>query len=176
LPKDFQTPQALTLRFGEFVLDSSARRLSRGGEDVRLSPKAFDLLCALVARRPDVLSKADLLAAIWPDAYVIEANANPQLAALIPNFRPVFASDDYIVQRRAAEAGVGAFFMHKARHRFNLDSELVPLGMDLGPHATSDLHVVCAKSALGVARVRAVAELLKDELLHAEKLSKAAFG
>lgn len=101
---------------------------------------------------------------------------NPQLAALIPNFRPVFASDDYIVQRRAAEAGVGAFFMHKARHRFNLDSELVPLGMDLGPHATSDLHVVCAKSALGVARVRAVAELLKDELIHAEKLSRAAFG
>ena len=101
---------------------------------------------------------------------------NPQLAALIPNFRPVFASDDYIVQRRAAEAGVGAFFMHKARHRFNRDSELVPLGMDLGPHATSDLHVVCAKSALGVARVRAVAELLKEELIHAEKLSKAAFG
>ena len=52
----------------------------------------------------------------------------------------------------------------------------VPLGMDLGPHATSDLHVVCAKSALGVARVRAVAELLKEELIYAEKLSKAAFG
>jgi hypothetical protein len=35
---------------------------------------------------------------------------------------------------------------------------------------------VCAKSALGVARIRAIAELLKSELMYAEKLSKAAFG
>lgn len=101
---------------------------------------------------------------------------NPQLAALIPNFRPSFAADDYVVQLRAAEAGLGAMFLQKVRHRFNRDSNLVPLGLDLGPHATGSLHVVCAKSALGVARVRAVAELLKDELIHAEKLSKAAFG
>jgi DNA-binding transcriptional LysR family regulator len=101
---------------------------------------------------------------------------NPQLAELIPGFRPAFASDDYIVQLRAAEAGLGAIFMQKVRHRFNRDSDLVPLGLDLGPHAKSSLHIVCAKSALGVARIRAVAELLKAELLHAEKLSKEAFG
>ena len=52
----------------------------------------------------------------------------------------------------------------------------MPLGLDLGPHAKNTLHVVCAKSALGVARVRAVAQLLKDELIYAEKLSKEAFG
>ena len=75
LPKDFQTP-ALTLRFGEFLLDSDARQLSRAGRGIRLSPKAFDLLCALLARRPDVLSKNDLLAAIWPDTFVVEANLN----------------------------------------------------------------------------------------------------
>jgi DNA-binding transcriptional LysR family regulator len=101
---------------------------------------------------------------------------NPQLAAMLPNFRPAFTADDYVVQLRAAEAGLGAMFLQKVRHRFNRDSNLVPLGLDLGPHATASLHVVCAKSALGVARVRAVAELLKDELIHAENLSKAAFG
>lgn len=101
---------------------------------------------------------------------------NPQLAELIPNFRPAFASDDFIVQVRAAEAGVGAVFMQKVRHRFNRDSNLVPLGLDLGPHAKSSFHVVCAKSALGVARIRAVAELLKSELQHAEKLSKETYG
>jgi len=101
---------------------------------------------------------------------------NPQLAAMLPNFRPVFASDDFIVQVRAAEAGVGALFMQKVRHRFNRESQLVPLGLELGPHAKNALHVVCAKSALGVARVRAVAELLKEELLYAEKLSKEAYG
>jgi DNA-binding transcriptional LysR family regulator len=101
---------------------------------------------------------------------------NPQLAELIPNFRPAFASDDFIVQLRAAEAGVGAIFMQKVRHRFNRDSQLVPLGLELGPHAKSSFHIVCAKSALGVARIRAVAELLKSELMHAERLSKEAFG
>jgi DNA-binding transcriptional LysR family regulator len=101
---------------------------------------------------------------------------NPQLAAIIPGFRPSFSCDDFIVQLRAAEAGVGAIFMHKVRHRFNRASELVPLGLDLGPHARSSLHVVCAKSALGVTRIRAVAELLADELRYAAKLSAEAFG
>ena len=72
----------MTLRFGEFLLDSNARRLSRGGTDVRLSPKAFDLLCALMARRPDVLPKNELLAAIWPDTFVIEANLNVVIAEI----------------------------------------------------------------------------------------------
>ncbi len=101
---------------------------------------------------------------------------NPQLATLIPNFRPVFASDDFIVQIRAAQAGVGAVVMQKVRHRFNRDSDLVPLGLELGPHGKYGFHVVCAKSALGVARVRAVAELLKAELLYAEELSNEAYG
>ncbi len=95
---------------------------------------------------------------------------------MIPNFRPVFAADDFIVQMRAAEAGVGALFMQKVRHRFNRESQLLPLGLELGAHGKSTFHVVCAKSALGVARIRAVAELLKEELLYAEKLSAAAFG
>ena len=82
LPKDSQTSPALTLRFGEFLLDSNERRLSHGGRDIRLSPKAFDLLCALLARRPDVIPKADLLATIWPDAYVIEANLNVVIAEI----------------------------------------------------------------------------------------------
>ncbi len=101
---------------------------------------------------------------------------NPQLHALIPDFRPAFAADDFIVQVRAAEAGVGAVFMQKLRHRFNRDSPLVPLGLDLGQHAKNTVLVVCAKSALGVARVRAVAELLKEELLLAEEMSREAFG
>jgi hypothetical protein len=35
---------------------------------------------------------------------------------------------------------------------------------------------VCAKSALGVARIRAIAELIAAELIYAEKLSAEAFG
>jgi DNA-binding transcriptional LysR family regulator len=101
---------------------------------------------------------------------------NPQLAEMIPGFIPSFAADDFLVQLRAAEAGVGAIFMQKVRHRFNRDSPLVPLGLHLGPHAKGSFHVVCAKTALGVERIRAVAELLDQELADAERLSAEHYG
>jgi DNA-binding transcriptional LysR family regulator len=101
---------------------------------------------------------------------------NPQLAELLPGFRPSFASDDFVVQLRAAEAGLGAMFLGKVKHRFNRHGSLQPLGLELGEHAKSSLHVVCAKSALGVSRIRAIAELLAEELDYAQKLSEQAYG
>jgi DNA-binding winged helix-turn-helix (wHTH) protein len=64
------------IRFGAFTLDSDTRQLLHDGRDVRLSPKAFDLLCLLADRRPRVVSKADLHARIWPDTFVVDANLN----------------------------------------------------------------------------------------------------
>src|SRR5262249_47271948 len=83
---------------------------------------------------------------------------NPELAALVPGWRPAFASDDFLVQLRAAEAGLGAIFQGRARHRFSM-SPLVELDLDVGDIRRT-LHLVCAKSALAIPRVRAVAELL----------------
>jgi DNA-binding transcriptional LysR family regulator len=93
---------------------------------------------------------------------------NRELAALIPGFKPAFAADDYIVQRRAAEEGVGAIFLGKVRHRFSRATQLVALGLELGEHARGALHLVCAKSALGVPRVRTVAEMIAGELQWAQ--------
>jgi DNA-binding transcriptional LysR family regulator len=124
------------------------------------------------ARLPDKPELADIGFIGWAPPFE-QLPPNPELAALIPGFQPVFASDDFIVQRRAAEAGVGAIFLGRVRHRFSRDSPLVPLGLDLGPHRTSSLFVVCAKSALAVPRIRAVAELLAAELAWAERASRA---
>ena len=63
-------------RFGPFTIDSDTRQLLRAGTDVHLSPKAFDLLCALLERRPKVVEKTTLHARIWPDTYVVDANLN----------------------------------------------------------------------------------------------------
>lgn len=90
---------------------------------------------------------------------------NPQLEAAIPGFEPVFMADHFLVQLAAAEAGVGAMVLGRVSHRFSRKSSLVPLDLDLGPAATSKLHLVCAKSALDIPRVRRVAELLTEELL-----------
>jgi len=100
----------MTLRFGEFLLDSDARQLSRAGQDIRLSPKAFDLLCALLARRPDVLSKNDLLSAIWPDTFVVEANLN----VVIGEIRRALGDDRQAPRFIRTVHGVGYAFCGQA--------------------------------------------------------------
>ncbi|MBW2316234.1 MAG: LysR family transcriptional regulator [Deltaproteobacteria bacterium] len=89
---------------------------------------------------------------------------NPQLAALVPGFRPAFASDDFLVQWRAAEAGLGAMMLNPMPHRLAPPRTLVPLELDFGLHARSRLHLVAARSALRVPRVEAVASRLVEEL------------
>ena len=63
-------------RFDDFVIDSETRQLTRGGEEIHLSPKAFAVLCALVEQRPNVVPKADLFGQIWPDVFVVDGNLN----------------------------------------------------------------------------------------------------
>jgi DNA-binding winged helix-turn-helix (wHTH) protein len=62
------------IRFGDFVFDEDTRELTRGGEEVPLSPKAFDLLRHLLRQRPRALSKDELNALIWPDTHVTAAS------------------------------------------------------------------------------------------------------
>ena len=63
-------------RFAQFTIDSETRQLLGGGHDIHLSPKAFDLLCALIETGPKVVDKANLHARIWPNTYVVDANLN----------------------------------------------------------------------------------------------------
>jgi DNA-binding transcriptional LysR family regulator len=84
----------------------------------------------------------------------------PQLQALIPDFQPVFTSDDILIQWRAAEEGVGAMATGSGPHRFARNSRLVPLDFDLGPHGVAQFHLVGARRALELPRVRAVADAL----------------
>jgi DNA-binding winged helix-turn-helix (wHTH) protein len=64
------------VRFGTFDLDSNTRQLRRDGVDVHLSPKAFAVLSVLLAKRPNVVAKADLFGEIWPDVFVVDGNLN----------------------------------------------------------------------------------------------------
>lgn len=60
--------------FGDFCLDASERLLSRGGVTVPLTPKAIDLLLALVEQPGRLLDKETLLNTVWPDTFVEENN------------------------------------------------------------------------------------------------------
>ena len=57
----------MKVAFGPFTFDAGTRQLLRDGRELHLSPKAFDLLLLLLERRPAVVSKAEVLARIWPD-------------------------------------------------------------------------------------------------------------
>lgn len=58
---------AVRLRFGDCVLDTDRRLLSRAGRAVALTPKAFRLLEVLAAHRPNAVSRAELRELVWPD-------------------------------------------------------------------------------------------------------------
>jgi DNA-binding winged helix-turn-helix (wHTH) protein len=75
--------------FGDFVLDDEARRLTRDGEPVMLTPKAFELLAYLVERHPKAVTKAQIHDRIWPVTFVAEVN----LHALINEVRRALGDD-----------------------------------------------------------------------------------
>lgn len=62
---------------GDLVLVESAREVSRGGQPIDLSPTEFALLAHLMRHPRQVLSKAQLLDAVWSydfggQAHVVE--------------------------------------------------------------------------------------------------------
>src|SRR5262245_9155405 len=63
-------------RFQQFTVDSETRQLLSDGKEIHLSTKAFDLLCVLLGRRPNVVTKEELFRQVWPDSHVVEANLN----------------------------------------------------------------------------------------------------
>jgi hypothetical protein len=54
-------------------------------------------------------------------------------------------------------------FAGHVEHRFSIASSIVPLDVPLGRQVTSSLHLAPVKSALGIPRVRAVADMILAE-------------
>lgn len=57
------------LRIGGLVIDEATRSVTLDGRPVELARKEFDLLQALAARRGQVVTKRELLAEVWRQAY-----------------------------------------------------------------------------------------------------------
>ena len=74
--------QREVFHFGEFTLDVQERRFLRGADAVRLAPKAFDLLAALLRHSGRLVSKDELLARVWPNSFVEEGILNVHVSAL----------------------------------------------------------------------------------------------
>jgi TolB-like protein/Tfp pilus assembly protein PilF len=73
---------ARSYEFEDFRIEVDKRLLFRQGKPVRLTPKAFDTLLLLVERKGEVISKDDLMRAVWPDTAVEENNLNQNISTL----------------------------------------------------------------------------------------------
>jgi len=65
--------------FSEFVLDTSRRELRRGDAQIAIEPQVFDLLEFLIRARERVVSRDDLLAAVWRGRTVSDATLSSRV-------------------------------------------------------------------------------------------------
>lgn len=70
------------LAFGRFAMRPDERRLFVDGQAAKLGGRAFDLLLALVERRPRVVAKNELLDLVWSGRVVEENNLQAQVSTL----------------------------------------------------------------------------------------------
>ena len=67
--------------FEEYAFDTDRRELHRGADVVSVAPQVFDLLDYLIRNRGHVISKDDLIAAIWKGRNVSDAALTTRLNA-----------------------------------------------------------------------------------------------
>jgi len=68
--------------FGDHALDIERRELRRGSEQIALEPQVFDLLVYLVQNRDRVVSKDDVIAAVWGGRIVSESTLTSRINAV----------------------------------------------------------------------------------------------
>ena len=75
-------PRTVVYEFSGFRLTPAERLLEQNGRAVSLTPKAFDLLVYLVEHRGRLVEKNTVMAALWPETAVEEANLAFQISTL----------------------------------------------------------------------------------------------
>ncbi len=68
--------------FGDYALDLSQRILLHEGRHIPLTPKAYDILLALVENNGRIVSKEELMQRVWPDSFVEEINLAKNISVL----------------------------------------------------------------------------------------------
>lgn len=91
----------------------------------------------------------------WSSPY-LHLSPRPELEALIPGFAPALESDDFLVQLRACELGMGAMILPALDEVPATQEKLVRLEVRGLPRTRTHSHLVCARSVRHVPRVRAV--------------------
>jgi DNA-binding winged helix-turn-helix (wHTH) protein len=71
-----------SIAFGAFILSVAERRVECDGVPVAIGSRALDILIALVQRAGQVVTKRELISAVWPDTTVEESNLRVHIGGL----------------------------------------------------------------------------------------------
>lgn len=156
-------PAADYFEFGPFRLEVSARSLYRGEEFVPLTPKAFDLLQLLVEEAGRLVTKEEILARVWPDAFVEEGSIANNISLLRKVLNPFFAGDGPI----ATVARRGYRFVEPV-HLRNTRAQIGVVS-DSGKHDVARIAAAlaaaeAARSTVAIPKDPGIAKV--DEALH----------
>ncbi len=99
------------LAFAGFRVDTLGRKLYRGAEAVRVTPRIFDLLLAFLERPGAVLTRDELLDAVWGESIVEDANLTQSVFVL----RRILGDDAQDQAFIVTESGVGYRFVREVR-------------------------------------------------------------
>jgi len=82
--------------FGDFRIDVDHRMLYHQGSEIPVVPKVVETLLALIERRGKIVSKDELLEAVWPDSVVEESNLFVYLSVLRKTLGPLQDGRPYV--------------------------------------------------------------------------------
>jgi DNA-binding winged helix-turn-helix (wHTH) protein len=127
-PSRFPQNRSMRFSFAELVFDSRLHHLSRDGQPVELSPKAYTLLEILLEARPAAVSKEALYDRLWPKTFVEPGN----LHNLISEIRSALGDEARAMIRTVhgfgyAFAAEGSTTLTPASFAVRFGGELLPL-------------------------------------------------
>jgi len=93
-----------TVETEEFTVDLAAKKVNRGGKDVRLTPTEWHLLEVLVRNTGRLVSQKQLLQEVWGPSYGTETN---YLRVYMAQLRRKLESDPSHPRHFITEAGMG---------------------------------------------------------------------
>jgi DNA-binding winged helix-turn-helix (wHTH) protein/tetratricopeptide (TPR) repeat protein len=135
-------------RFGEYELKVRTRTVSCRGIAVPFEPKTFEVLLYLVANAGRVVTKEELLKAVWRDSFVEESNLTQHVFRLRKALRPREGDEPYIV----TVPGQG--------YQFSAEVESPSLLATIAPGTLE------AQEEIVVQRIRERSTVVTEEIVH----------
>lgn len=142
-------PQSDRFAFGPFQLDLRAKRLVKDGEPVAVSPRHFDLLCALVSKAGEILSKDHLIQIGWHDVAVTDNSLEQAISAL---------------RRTLASSGSGQYITTEARRGYRFTATVTRL---VTRETDAALDALLAPHRAWIEGRAALETLERDQIAHA---------